>query len=441
LSASEIYSTSLPFFFEGGKASGLGGAFVAVADDSEAVFYNPAGLAQIKKNNNISFQTSFQNYRFDYRYFGYTDIENRVKSGGCMNILRDEYCMDEYYSSYIYKNLGISLLYRSILEKSHFTYFEPFLEETTFISSIFTDLNNLFEEIPHSLFYCGVNIKLHYSHIYPVYRIDRFGKCYLTDRYQSVFVTADAGILYNFRRFFSIGLTVRNILSRNILSTVFSTSDFNTSDTSNTFIVIDDIFVVFDPLLIREALPPNVDIGVKMTCKFGLLSFDIRNLIENAVNGRSMEGIKYRGEMLFEKNIFNRDYYSREYIFKRSYHLGLELTILNPFIIRCGVFCQPRSWQEDESLLETRFPLGQIEDPGFEEVKNRIKTRYIKGFSINVGYKYKDRFEFNVTLENETGDTGTETSPVYDIFYMYNVQGIIKRGIISKYIISCRYLF
>lgn len=36
-------------FGVGGRASGMGEAFVGLADDAEAIFYNPAGLSQLKK--------------------------------------------------------------------------------------------------------------------------------------------------------------------------------------------------------------------------------------------------------------------------------------------------------------------------------------------------------------------------------------------------------
>ena len=35
----------------GGRASGMGGAFTAVASDSSAVYHNPAGIAQIRKHD------------------------------------------------------------------------------------------------------------------------------------------------------------------------------------------------------------------------------------------------------------------------------------------------------------------------------------------------------------------------------------------------------
>ena len=35
--------------FEGTRANGMGGAFVAVASDNTAIFYNPAGLGQLEK--------------------------------------------------------------------------------------------------------------------------------------------------------------------------------------------------------------------------------------------------------------------------------------------------------------------------------------------------------------------------------------------------------
>ena len=43
VSAAGIYSEGI-----GARALSMGGAFVAVADDSTAVFWNPAGLAQLK---------------------------------------------------------------------------------------------------------------------------------------------------------------------------------------------------------------------------------------------------------------------------------------------------------------------------------------------------------------------------------------------------------
>ncbi|MDI6793860.1 MAG: PorV/PorQ family protein [bacterium] len=45
------FATAVPSlrFGVGGRASGMGEAFVGLADDAEAIFYNPAGLSQFKK--------------------------------------------------------------------------------------------------------------------------------------------------------------------------------------------------------------------------------------------------------------------------------------------------------------------------------------------------------------------------------------------------------
>ena len=46
-----IAYSDVPYFFEGARPLGVGGAFVAVADDENVIFYNPAGLSLI--NNKI----------------------------------------------------------------------------------------------------------------------------------------------------------------------------------------------------------------------------------------------------------------------------------------------------------------------------------------------------------------------------------------------------
>src|SRR6185436_1294683 len=56
---------------EGARASGMGEAFTAVADDSTAIFWNPAGLAQV---NVVEAQFSHNQWLGDFRqeYFGVT---------------------------------------------------------------------------------------------------------------------------------------------------------------------------------------------------------------------------------------------------------------------------------------------------------------------------------------------------------------------------------
>ncbi len=48
LAAASAHAKEMPSFFEGVRPLGMGGAFTAVADDENALFYNPAGLDKVK---------------------------------------------------------------------------------------------------------------------------------------------------------------------------------------------------------------------------------------------------------------------------------------------------------------------------------------------------------------------------------------------------------
>ena len=49
-----VYAGELPVFYKGIRPLGMGGAFTAVADDENAMFYNPAGLNSIKGLGGVS---------------------------------------------------------------------------------------------------------------------------------------------------------------------------------------------------------------------------------------------------------------------------------------------------------------------------------------------------------------------------------------------------
>src|ERR1700740_3295399 len=59
------FGSGFALFEAGGKAVAMGGAFAATADDPSAIFYNPAGIAQLRKGEIlfggtiINFQNSF----------------------------------------------------------------------------------------------------------------------------------------------------------------------------------------------------------------------------------------------------------------------------------------------------------------------------------------------------------------------------------------------
>lgn len=59
----------------GARALGMGSAFTAVADDSTAAFWNPAGLAKLKKHE-ASFMHSNLTDDRDYNFFNYAHVLN-----------------------------------------------------------------------------------------------------------------------------------------------------------------------------------------------------------------------------------------------------------------------------------------------------------------------------------------------------------------------------
>lgn len=65
----------------GARALGMGSAFTAVANDSTAAFWNPAGLAKLKKNEASFMHSSLTDDR-DYNFFNYA---YQLKSNGGRN--------------------------------------------------------------------------------------------------------------------------------------------------------------------------------------------------------------------------------------------------------------------------------------------------------------------------------------------------------------------
>ncbi|MBI3892976.1 MAG: hypothetical protein HY303_15760 [Candidatus Wallbacteria bacterium] len=66
-----LLGTASPALALGGRPRGMGGAFIAISDDENAVFTNPAGLSQIDKSMvqvgaNVAFRDDFRTDHFAY---------------------------------------------------------------------------------------------------------------------------------------------------------------------------------------------------------------------------------------------------------------------------------------------------------------------------------------------------------------------------------------
>ncbi|NNG01437.1 MAG: hypothetical protein HKM93_18760 [Desulfobacteraceae bacterium] len=92
----------------GARAMGMGGAFIAVADDATAASWNPAGLIQIEKPE-LSVVGAFDSRRYDYTSDDQTDFTSR-----------DDYASVNYFSAampfHLYKNMVVSVNYQRLYD-------------------------------------------------------------------------------------------------------------------------------------------------------------------------------------------------------------------------------------------------------------------------------------------------------------------------------------
>ena len=77
---SGVFASDTPFFFESARTIGMGGAFTAIADDENAILYNPAGLSKIKTNIiNMSSDVMYYEYNFAQRRYKYVNSNTAIR--------------------------------------------------------------------------------------------------------------------------------------------------------------------------------------------------------------------------------------------------------------------------------------------------------------------------------------------------------------------------
>jgi long-subunit fatty acid transport protein len=95
----------------GARAMGMGGAFIAVADDATAASWNPAGLTQLKKPE-ISFALSYFRRRDDF-----TSDKHPETSGVQKSLSKDlNYLSLAYPFEFLERNMIVSLNYQLLYE-------------------------------------------------------------------------------------------------------------------------------------------------------------------------------------------------------------------------------------------------------------------------------------------------------------------------------------
>ena len=95
----------------GARAVGMGGAFIAVADDATAASWNPAGLTQLKKPE-FSFALSYFSRRDDF------SSSNHPETGGVQKSLSKDlnYFSVAYPFKLLQRNMIVSLNYQLLYE-------------------------------------------------------------------------------------------------------------------------------------------------------------------------------------------------------------------------------------------------------------------------------------------------------------------------------------
>ena len=167
----------------GARPSGMGGAFVAVSDDSNAPLYNPAGICQVK-NREVSFM-------YAKPYLGLENIDL-----GLMHL-------SVIFANNRFGSFGLNW--------ESFDGAKLYREDTIMLSYAFKVNSNIF---------MGMNAK-YLSHKYnwdekTILRAVAAGDMVVTSGDSAKAITADFGMLFKIKDRFSFGLAAKNLTQPNV---------------------------------------------------------------------------------------------------------------------------------------------------------------------------------------------------------------------------------
>ena len=95
----------------GARAIGMGGAFIAVADDATAASWNPAGLVQLERPE-LSIVGDYVSRSADYSSLSHPEVNNSAKTDEC-NL---NYFSASYPFSYLNRNMVISINHQRLYD-------------------------------------------------------------------------------------------------------------------------------------------------------------------------------------------------------------------------------------------------------------------------------------------------------------------------------------
>jgi len=113
------FSSSLNPVGSGARATGMGGAFISVADDATAASWNPAGLIQLEKPE-VSAVHSYFNRKQEFSSSAHPEVESE-HSTGTHSI---NYASAAYPFVLFNRNMVVSLNYQRLYDMNKFTAFQ-----------------------------------------------------------------------------------------------------------------------------------------------------------------------------------------------------------------------------------------------------------------------------------------------------------------------------
>ncbi len=115
LFSGNISAKELPYIYKGARPLGMGGAFTAVSDDANALFYNPAGLADIKESRlapiDLEIELGEKAYNF-YNDAKDLDLDNEKDVGDFLHkyIGHFEHLGISFFPNYTAPNFAFGLI-------------------------------------------------------------------------------------------------------------------------------------------------------------------------------------------------------------------------------------------------------------------------------------------------------------------------------------------
>lgn len=294
LSATSL-SAQEPYFYDGTRSLSMGKAFVGLADDENAIFYNPACLSRIE-GHKVSLSGYIQQYSWEVTVWPLAGWKPNYTDRG-------------FTASYVQKRFGISFSYTG----------KGWWEDVT-ISDWMSGTSYTKKPMDYEKY-----VAASYAHdILPWFSLGLTGK-YLhfspsaeTDLLEnSDGVTFDLGFLFDPVDRLSIGINLVNLLSSDINYAVYN--DYTGINWLN-------------------ELPINVTFGLAWLPIEALsLSADVRNLLQDDVSPAV-------GDYILE--------------FKRSYHLGLEWRPTAGVSLRAGYYLADKAVDRINPVLPFGSPSG-----------------------------------------------------------------------------------